>query len=61
MKMARDNHSELNADLMRANLRLGLIAQMAKSNLQEPLTEHEFTEVMRAILDACGPGDNADT
>ena len=52
--MSRSRVSELTTDLMRAHIRLGMIARMAKLNIEETPKEHEFAEVMQTILAACG-------
>ena len=49
--------ADLTTDLMRAQARLGLIARMAKLNLEETPDEQEFTEILRNILAACGVED----
>ena len=52
--MAKSRESELTTDLMRAQIRLGMIARMATLNLEETPKEHEFAEIMQTILAACG-------
>ena len=52
--MSRSRESELTTDLMRMQIRLGMIARMAKLNMEQVPQEHEFTEVMQTILAACG-------
>jgi hypothetical protein len=52
--MTKSRESELTTDLMRAQIRLGMIARMATLNLEQAPKEHEFAEVMQTILAACG-------
>ncbi len=55
--MTRRRESELATDLMRAQIRLGIIARMATLNIEETPKEHEFAEVLQTILAACGLED----
>jgi hypothetical protein len=51
--------SELRTNLMRAQIRLGMIARIARLNMEEPQRQQELAEVMQAILAACGPQDES--
>jgi hypothetical protein len=57
VKIKTSIDGDLTTDLMRAQARLGLIARMAKLNLQETPDEQDFAEVLRNILAACGLED----
>jgi hypothetical protein len=46
------------AELLRAQIRLGMIARMIRVNIEESPTEEEFPEVMETIIAACGVEDN---
>ena len=52
--MTKSRESELTTDLMRAQIRLGMIARMARLSMEETPKEHEVAEVMQTILAACG-------
>ncbi len=52
--MSKSRESELTTDLMRAQIRLGMIARMARLHIDKTPEEHEFAEVMQTILAACG-------
>ena len=52
------DETDLTTDLMRAQARLGLIARMAKLNLEETPDQQEFTEILRNIIAACGVEDD---
>ena len=57
VNMTRCKESELTTALMRAQIRLGMIARMARLNIEETPKEHEFAEVMQTIIAACGLED----
>jgi hypothetical protein len=52
--MTTSKESELTGNLMRAEARLGIIARMARLNMEESLDEEEFAKVLQTILAASG-------
>jgi hypothetical protein len=57
--MTRSKESELSTNLMRAEARLGMIARMARLNMEEALKQHEFAKVLQTILAASGHEDKS--
>ena len=55
--MTMNREAELTTDLMRAQARLGIIARMARTSMEETPRQQEFAEVMQTILAACGLED----
>jgi hypothetical protein len=54
VNITTSRESELTSNLMRAEARLGIIARMARLNMQESLEEHEFARLLQTILAASG-------
>jgi hypothetical protein len=52
--MTTSKESELTGNLMRAEARLGIIARMARLNMEEALDEEEFAKLLQTILAASG-------
>ncbi len=59
MNVTRSKESELSTNLMRAEARLGIIARMARLNMDEGLKQHEFAKVLQTILAASGHEDKS--
>lgn len=55
--MTTDKKAISAAELLKAQVRLGMIARMVRVNIEEGPGEDEFPEVMETILAACGLGD----
>lgn len=49
---------ESTAELLKAQIRLAMIARMIRVKIEESPTEEDFPEVMETILAACGVEDN---
>jgi hypothetical protein len=54
VNMSRNRESELTTNLMQAEARLGIIARVARLNMEELLDDHEFARVLQTILAASG-------
>ena len=52
--MEMDKTAELTEDLLKAQIRLGMIARMARVNIEKNPGQEEFPEVMESILAVCG-------
>ena len=50
--MTRSSDRQLTTDWIRARIRLGMIARMARLNMEQTPSKSEFTEVMQTILAA---------
>lgn len=56
--MKTEMKSESTAELLKAQIRLGMIARMIRVNIEGSPTEEDFPEVMETILAACGLEEN---
>lgn len=56
--MKTEMKSESTAELLKAQIRLGMIARMIRVNVEGSPTEEDFPEVMETILAACGLEEN---
>ncbi len=56
--MKTEMKPESTAELLKAQIRLGMIARMIRVNIEGPPTEEDFPEVMETILAACGLEEN---
>ena len=59
--MLQKREAQLAAELMRARIRLGMIARMAELNMENTPRESEFAEVMQTILAASTLEDKPST
>ena len=55
--MTTEKNPKSTAELLRAQIRLGMIARMVRVNIDESPEEDEFPEIMETILAACGQED----
>ena len=55
--MTTEKNPKSTAELLRAQIRLGMIARMVRVNIDESPAEDEFPEIMETILAACGQED----
>ncbi len=52
--MTIEKKPELTTELLKAQIRLGMVARMVKLNIEETPVEAEFPDVMETLLAACG-------
>ena len=57
VNMTTEKNPKSTAELLRAQIRLGMIARMVRVNIDESPEEDEFPEIMETILAACGQED----
>jgi hypothetical protein len=55
--MAIEKKPELTAELLKAQIRLGMVARMVKLNIEETPSEEDIPDVMETLLAACGQGE----
>ena len=57
VNMTTKKNPKSTAELLRAQIRLGMIARMVRLSIDESPAEEEYPEIMETILAACGKDD----
>ena len=55
--MTMEKKPDLTTEILKAQIRLGMVARMVKLNIEETPGEEEYPDVMETILAACGQGE----
>lgn len=55
--MKMDKKPELTTELLKAQIRLGMVARMVRLNMEETPGEEEYPDVMETLLAVCGQGE----